>query len=36
LGTLFYGRLNGTGVLGALFVGAGIVLITRAKEVPVD
>jgi len=34
LGTLFYGRLSGTGALGALFVGAGIALITHAKEVP--
>ena len=36
LGSLFYGRLSGTGLLGAALIGAGIVLITRAKQVPVD
>lgn len=36
LGTLFYGRLSGIGLLGAALIGAGIALITHAKQVPVD
>ena len=32
LGSMFYGRLDATGVLGAALVGAGIALITYAKE----
>ena len=36
LGSLFYGRLSGTGLLGAALIGAGIVLITRAKQGAID
>ena len=34
LGSLFYGRLDALGVLGAVLVGAGIALITYAKQAP--